>query len=150
MNDTTSESLIPYDTIVQDALLGAVRATLKSIVDGGGVIPGDHHFYITFDTRVEGAQIPAHLREKFTEEMTIVLQHRFTNLKVEEDHFSVGLAFGGTPSTVIVPYRSITAFVDPSADFVLRFVTEAPEVSVETLHHDDPEGNVVTVDFGRR
>ena len=84
MSDETPESLIPYDEIVQEALRDVVGRVLGQ-VERTGALPGDHHFYITFKTRMPGVSIPKHLTERFPDEMTIVLQHRFWDLKVEKD-----------------------------------------------------------------
>ena len=102
MSDETPESLIPYDEIVQDALRAVVGRVLGEVEQRGG-LPGEHHFYITFKTRAPGVSIPKHLLERFPDEMTIVIQHRFWDLKVEDDAFSVGLSFGGVPATLYVP-----------------------------------------------
>jgi hypothetical protein len=99
MSDETPESLIPYDEIVQDALRAVVGRVLREVEQTGG-LPGEHHFYITFKTRAAGVSIPKHLLERFPDEMTIVIQHRFWDLKVEEDAFSVGLSFGGVPRSM--------------------------------------------------
>src|SRR3546814_733913 len=121
-------------------------------------------FYITFKTQAPGVAIPGHLIAKYPDEMTIVLQNRFWDLTVEEDHFSVGLSFNQTPSILTIPYAAITAFVDPSVDFGLQFQVaddgEAPEPHDEA-DNDRPDvaapdvtaedgSNVVTVDFGKR
>lgn len=150
MSDKTSNSLIPYDTIVQDALLTVVGRTLQSVVDSGGQMPGDHHFYITFDTRFPGVEIPRHLSERFPAEMTIVLQHRFHGLETSETGFKVGLAFNSVPAMLSIPYAAITAFVDPSVDFVLRFSVDVEDEDASDNTDDRSEGNVVNVDFGRR
>ena len=101
MSDETPESLIPYDEIVQDALRAVVGRVLRQVEESGG-LPGEHHFYITFSTRMPGVSIPKHLSERFPEEMTIVIQNRFWDLNVEDDGFSVGLSFGGVPATLQV------------------------------------------------
>ena len=154
MNDRTPDSLIPYDAILQDALLTVVGRTLQSVVDAGGQMPGKHHFYITFDTRTPGVEIPDHLRQRFTEEMTIVLQHRFHDLETNETGFKVGLAFSNVPAMLSIPYASITAFVDPSVDFVLRFTADIADDTEEGQDDanvgDGEKGNVLTVDFGRQ
>ncbi|MEO6581248.1 MAG: ClpXP protease specificity-enhancing factor SspB, partial [Sphingomicrobium sp.] len=97
MSEEPPESLIPYDEIVQEALRDVVGRVLGE-VELTGVLPGGHHFYITFKTRLPGVSIPKHLVERFPDEMTIVIQHRFWDLKVEDEGFSVGLSFGGVPS----------------------------------------------------
>src|SRR6185369_3472797 len=102
MSEETPESLIPYDEIVQEALRDVVGRVLREVEQSGG-LPGGHHFYITFKTRMPGVSIPKHLVERFPDEMTIVIQHRFSDLKVEDQLFSVGLSFGGVPSTLVVP-----------------------------------------------
>src|SRR3982751_3644999 len=126
MSDETPESLIPYDEIVQDALRAVVGRVLGEVEQSGG-LPGEHHFYITFNTRMPGVSIPKHLMERFPDEMTIVIQHRFWDLKVEDDSFSVGLSFGGVPATLHVPFAAVTQFHDPAVEFALTFQADAPE-----------------------
>ncbi len=159
MEDAPNDSLIPYDEIVQEALRAVVGRVLGSVASDGA-LPGQHHFYITFKTGVAGVDIPKHLRERFPDEMTIVIQHRYWDLQVEEDHFSVGLSFNQLPSTLVVPYAAITAFVDPSVDFGLQFHVQDDGDGPEP--HDKAENdapiatpiedgsNVVAVDFGRK
>lgn len=159
MSDETPESLIPYDEIVQEALRDVVGRVLGEVEASGG-LPGDHHFYITFKTRMPGVAIPGHLSQKFPDEMTIVLQHRFWDLKVEQDCFSVGLSFGGVPSTLRVPFAAVTDFVDPAVDFSLKFQANAPDQEHEeheAAENDAPAAapaedgsNVVSVDFTRK
>ena len=159
MTDDTPESLIPYDEIVQEALRDVVGRVLHEVEKSGG-LPGGHHFYITFQTRMPGVVIPKHLSERFPDEMTIVIQHRFWDLKVEDNEFSVGLSFGGVPTTLAVPFAAVTEFVDPAVDFSLKFQANAPEPPEE---HDDADNdpraetaksddgsNVVNVDFTRK
>src|SRR3546814_12283528 len=112
MSDDVRDSLIPYDEIVQDALRAVVGRVLSQII-GYDSLPGEHHFYITFKTQAPGVDIPAHLIAKFPDEMTIVLQNRFWDLSVEEDHFLVGLSFNPHPSLLTIPTRSNTPFLDP-------------------------------------
>ena len=159
MDDETPESLIPYDEIVQEALRDVVGRVLRE-VEATGVLPGGHHFYITFRTRVPGVAIPKHLSERFPEEMTIVLQHRFWDLKVDDDAFSVGLSFGGVPSTLHVPFGAVTRFHDPEVEFSLTFQANSDEPlpdEEELPQNDPPEAvtpddgtNVVSVDFTRK
>ena len=162
MSDETPESLIPYDEIVQEALRDVVGRVLGE-VERTGALPGAHHFYITFKTRLPGVAIPKHLVERFPDEMTIVIQHRFWDLKVEEEAFSVGLSFGGVPSTLTVPFAAVTQFHDPAVEFSLTFHADAaPELHEEheVAENDVPQGeageaaddgsNVVSVDFTRK
>jgi uncharacterized protein len=158
MSDDAPESLIPYDDVVQEALRAVVGRVLGSIAATG--LPGEHHFYITFKTQAPGVSIPTHLHERFPDEMTIVLQHKYWDLKVEEEHFEVGLSFSQIPSHLVVPYSAITAFVDPAVDFALHFhVDDAdslPEPHEEAENDEDiaaakeDGSNVVSVDFGRK
>src|SRR5215216_1116056 len=141
MTDETPESLIPYDEIVQDALRAVVGRVLGE-VEQTGALPGDHHFYITFKTRAPGVSIPKHLLERFPDEMTIVIQHRFWDLKVEEDDFTVGLSFGGVPATLHVPFAAVTRFDDPAVEFSLAFhasADEAPSEEHVQAENDPPE-----------
>jgi uncharacterized protein len=163
MSDETPESLIPYDEIVQDALRAVVGRVLREVEQTGG-LPGEHHFYITFKTRMPGVSIPKHLMERFPDEMTIVLQHRFWDLKVGDEAFSVGLSFGGVAATLHVPFAAVTQFHDPAVEFALTFHASADEVpreEHEEAENDAPEGeekdevqedgsNVVSVDFTRK
>ncbi|MEQ1542429.1 MAG: hypothetical protein HOO94_02465 [Novosphingobium sp.] len=164
MSDETPDSLIPYDDIVQEALRAVVGRVLGQVESSGGTLPGDHHFYITFKTGAPGVSIPAHLKERFPDEMTIVLQNKFWDLKVDELGFTVGLSFNQMPSKLDVPFAAITAFVDPAVDFGLQFQSVAgpdePEPH-DQAENDSPAAgaadgvaddgsNVVTVDFGRK
>jgi hypothetical protein len=163
MADETPESLIPYDEIVQDALRAVVGRVLREVERSGG-LPGEHHFYITFSTRAPGVSIPKHLIERFPDQMTIVIQHRFWDLKVEEDAFSVGLSFGGVGSTLHVPFAAVTQFDDPAVEFRLTFQANAADELAElheTAENDAPDSeapaevvddgsNVVSVDFTRK
>ena len=159
MSEEPPESLIPYDEIVQEALRDVVGRVLGEVEQSGG-LPGDHHFYITFKTRMPGVEIPKHLFERFPDEMTIVIQHRFWDLKVEDDAFSVGLSFGGVASTLHVPFAAVTQFHDPAVEFSLTFQANAPHElheEHEAAENDAPQeapkddgSNVVSVDFTRK
>lgn len=116
-----SDDLIRYDVLVSDALRGVVRQVLTEIGSTG--LPGEHHFYITIDTRLPGVRISSALRQRFPEEMTVVLQHQFWDLKITEQTFEVGLSFSGVPERLLIPFSSITGFADPSVDFALKFET---------------------------
>lgn len=110
---------IDYEALQQDAMRGVVRAVLNQIVKTG--LPGEHHFYISFLTQAPGVILSKRLREKYPHEMTIVLQHRFWDLIISEDRFEVKLTFDGIPERLVVPYRSIKVFIDPSVRFGLQF-----------------------------
>ena len=113
---------IRYDLLTQDALRGVIRVVLTDAAVKG--LPGDHHFFITFDTRVDGVRLSARLKASYPEEMTIVLQHQFWDLVVREDDFDVGLAFNGIPERLHIPFRAVKAFVDPSVQFGLQFAVD--------------------------
>ena len=158
MNETTPDSLIPYDEIVQDALRGVVGRVLKRIEAEGG-LPGGHHFYIAFRTRAPGVVIPQHLLERYPEEMTIVIQHRYWDLEVGPEQFSIGLSFNQMPSMLTIPYDAVVGFVDPAVNFALQFPPKEGEAPPEPPPGDPqppaPDGtddgsNVVTLDRFRR
>jgi hypothetical protein len=117
--------LIRYDLLAQDALRGVVRKVLADVATRG--LPGEHHFFVSFDTRAEGVKISDRLRGKYPEELTIVLQHQFWDLVVNDDHFEVGVSFNGIPERLTVPFAAIKGFFDPSVQFGLQFelATEA-------------------------
>jgi hypothetical protein len=110
---------IRYDLLAQEALRGVVRTVLDDAAKHG--LPGDHHFFVAFDTRAPGVRLPPRLLAQFPEEMTIVLQHQFWDLTVNEDGFEVGMSFGGIPERLGIPFASIKSFVDPSVQFGLKF-----------------------------
>jgi uncharacterized protein len=160
MTGTVADSMIPYDEIVQEALRAVVGRVLGSVASTGG-LPGNHHFYITFKTQAPGVDIPRRLIERFPDEMTIVLQHRFWDLAVDDERFSVGLSFNSVPSTLTIPFAAITGFHDPAVNFELRFqANEGPDTPDPhgTAENDSPVeakpaddgSNVVSVDFKRK
>ncbi|QRM30871.1 SspB family protein [Microvirga sp. VF16] len=112
------KDLIRYDLLVQDALKGVVRKVLIDCKDG---LPGEHHFYISFQTDFPGVRLSNRLREKYPQEMTIVLQHQFWDLNVTEHTFEVGLSFSGIPERLLIPFDALTGFFDPSVQFGLKF-----------------------------
>ncbi len=159
MTGNVPDSLIPYDEIVQEALRAVVGRVLGSVAESGS-LPGGHHFYITFKTHAPGVDIPQRLIERFPDEMTIVLQHRFWDLRVDDEKFSVGLSFNQVPAMLHIPFAAITGFHDPAVNFELRF--QAHEDPNEPEPHDEAENdgpavkpaddgsNVVSVDFKRK
>ena len=111
--------LIRYDLLVQDALKGVVRRVLSNAMREG--IPGEHHFYLSFRTGDKGVRISPALREKYPDEMTIVLQHQFWDLSVTEHVIEVGLYFSNVPEKLVIPFDAISGFFDPSVQFGLKF-----------------------------
>jgi uncharacterized protein len=131
-----SKDLIRYDLLVQEALKGVVRKVLTEAGKDG--LPGDHHFYVSFRTDFPGAKLSARLREKYPQEMTIVLQHQFWDLIINEQTFEVGLSFSGVPEKLVVPFDAVTGFFDPSVQFGLKF-----EVQDEAANADAASGEPV-------
>ncbi|WP_144186356.1 SspB family protein [Elioraea rosea] len=117
------DSLLPYEGWIQESLRGVLRFALDRAAGEG--LPGDHHFYLTFRTDAPGVGMPDRLRAQYPNEMTIVLQHQFDDLRTTDDGFSVKLYFGGVPAQLSIPWAAITQFADPSVRFGLRF--DAPE-----------------------
>lgn len=128
-----SEDLIRYDILAQDALRGVVKTVLTEVARTG--LPGEHHFYITFNTQAPGVRISPRLVEKYPEDMTIVLQHQFWDLQANEQALEIGLSFDGIPEKLYIPYTSIITFIDPSVHFSLQF-----EVSDE-FEDEDEDGD---------
>jgi uncharacterized protein len=114
-----SKDLIRYDLLVQDALKGVVRKVLGDAAKEG--LAGEHHFYISFRTDFPGVRLSNRLREKYPQDMTIILQHQFWDLAVTEHGFEVGLSFSGVPERLSIPFDAVTGFFDPSVQFGLKF-----------------------------
>ena len=126
---TTGEQHINYEALAQDAFRGIVRTVLTQVAKSG--LPGEHHFYISFATKTPGVGLSSRLRERYPEEMTIVLQHRFRDLFVTPTQFEVKLTFDGIPETVVVPFAAVKVFFDPSVPYGLQF--EGAEAITETM-----------------
>jgi hypothetical protein len=156
------ESLLPYDLWTEEAMRKVVALALKHVADNG--FPGEHHFYISFRTDARGVVIPQRLLAQYPHEITIVLQHQFWDLKIDDTghEFSVGLSFGGVPATLIVPFRAVTGFADPHVQFNLRFSPPAelpandaeaeaePAESAESPPEASAEPQVVSLDAFRK
>ncbi len=137
----TSESLIPYDEIVQEALRAVIGRVLNQIRTGG--LPGAHHFYIAFKTAHPGVKIPAWLREKYPDEMTIVIQHRFWDLVISDIHFEIGLSFNQRAEHLSIPFAAVVGFVDPHVNFALQFQIQDQDAD------DHPESQLPRPDGGQ-
>ena len=126
---------IAYGRLMHHAMRGLIQRVLSDVARDG--LPGNHHFFITFDTTADGVEIADWLRDRYPEEMTIVIQHWYDGLEVDGDGFSIVLNFGDNPEPLRIPFDAIRTFVDPSVEFGLRFEsTEAPEDDPDT---DPPE-----------
>ncbi|WP_026147803.1 SspB family protein [Robiginitomaculum antarcticum] len=115
-----SQDLMKYDQMTQLALRGVVRDAIRRVIREDG-LPGAHHFYITFLTRYPGVDIDESLAGKYADEITIVLEHQYWDLKAHDETFEVTLKFAGVPKYLSVPYTAITRFHDPSVGFALQF-----------------------------
>jgi hypothetical protein len=112
---------IRYDILAQAALRGVVRTVLADAARKG--LPGEHHFKITFNTTAPGVRLSDRMRTRYPQEMTVVLQHQFWDLKVADEAFEVGLSFGGIAERLAVPFEAVTAFYDPAVQFGFQFET---------------------------
>jgi hypothetical protein len=120
---------IRYDLLTQQALRAVVRRVLADVAKVGA-LPGEHHFYVTFDTRAPGVRLSARMREQYPEEMTVVLQHQFWDLAVSDTQFEVALSFNGVSEKLQVPFEAIKGFFDPSVQFGLQFEPQAEAAKI--------------------
>jgi hypothetical protein len=132
---------IRYDILAQEALRGVMRTVLADAAKNG--LPGEHHFYISFDTRAEGVRLSERMLAEYPEEMTIVLQHQFWDLMVTEEGFEVGMSFGGIPERVAVPFTAVKGFLDPSVEFGLHFQEIADSAGQGENRPDKQQGGQV-------
>lgn len=144
--ETNRQDLIRYDLMVQDALRSVVRRVLTDAAKFG--LPGEHYFYVTFKTRQPGVKLSARMLQKYPEEMNIILQHQFWDLSVAEEHFEVGLSFGGVAEKLLVPFASICGFYDPSVEFGLKFEVQGDAANDSDVATQVP-GNTATQDSAR-
>lgn len=134
---------IRYDILAQDALRGVIRKVLTEVA-AAGRLPGDHHFFITFLTGAPGVRISQQLKSKYPEQMTIVIQHQFWDLKISESQFEIGLSFSDVPEKLVVPFNAVRGFYDPSVNFELEFdVPVADEEASEAEITAYPAGEAV-------
>lgn len=155
------QDLMHYDAMAQEALRGVIRTALRRAAEPAG-LPGDHHFYITFKTQAPGVEGPGDLLAKYPDEMTIVLQHQYWDLDVDEAGFGVTLKFGGQPKRIELPYAAVTRFYDPSVQFLLQFeaaeelrdelpeLTDEPALEAQKPEAGDDEPKVVSLDQFRK
>ena len=150
---TTSQ--LPYDRWLEEALRSVIRRALTYTAEHG--LPDAHHFYVTFTTTADGVELAPELRAKYPEEMTIVLQHQFWDLAVEDENFSVTLKFHGRPSRIVIPFAAISAFGDPSVNFGLQLKTLSADLpdDAKVAHKGEPadkpaSGQVIALDTFRK
>lgn len=153
-----TDDYLNYPLLIDTAMRGMVRDVMKRVQADG--LPGEHHFYISYDTQHAGVKMSDQLRAKYPKNITIVLQHQFWDFKVEEGQFHVTLSFGGAPEKLTVPYAALTAFADPSIKFGLQFQSAAsgdmamPEVAavpeITTEAGDDGAAEIISLDAFRK
>jgi hypothetical protein len=152
---------INYGQLMHKALRGLIAEVLTQVARDG--LPGEHHFFITFDTSHPGVDMSASLRERYSGEMTVVLQEWFEDLAVMKDRFSVTLSFGSVPHPIVIPFAAIKTFVDPSVNFGLKFdaqeqggengkdaPTEPPAAKDTAVPKLAGDGEVVSLDKFRK
>jgi hypothetical protein len=158
MTDEPSET-IAYGRLMHRAMRSLIQSVLEGVAETG--LPGEHHFFITFDTRHPDVDIAPWLHDRYPGEMTIVIQHWFDDLRVDDDGFWVTLNFGDNPEPLRIPFDSILTFVDPSVEFGLRFETQVEEdpddeppgddaAEDETGHEPHHDAEVVRLDTFRK
>lgn len=130
-----TDSDFDYNALVEQALMDVVRKSLRHAADNG--LSGQQHFYVTFKTHHPGVSIPDHLRERYKDEMTIVVQHQYWDLTVDEEKFSIGLSFNHQRETLVIPLGAITAFADPSVQFGLQFNVSPEDLEVDAVLEED-------------
>jgi hypothetical protein len=151
-----TDDYLNYPSLIDNAMRGMVRDVMRRVQADG--LPGEHHFYISYDTQHAGVKMSDQLRAKYPKNITIVMQHQFWDFKVEEAQFHVTLSFGGAPEKLTVPFAALTAFADPSIKFGLQFqqtvaTDEAalPEITgVETTEGDDGAAEIISLDAFRK
>ena len=131
----TVSQKIDYGNLMHEAMRGLIQKVLTRVAKNG--LPGKHHFFITFDTMHPDVELADWLSDRYPGEMTVVLEHWFENLTVNDDGFAVTLSFGDNPEPIYVPYDAIRTFVDPSVEFGLRFETQDDDFDDDDLDDDD-------------
>ena len=150
---------IDYGNLMHNAMRSLIQDVLTEVKKNG--LPGEHHFFITFDTNHAGVEMASWLKDRYPTEITVVMQHWYDDLEVKDVGFSVTLNFGDTPEHLVIPYEAILTFVDPSVEFGLRFETneededtdeQKPTVSKESNKDDTKKetGQVVSLDNFRK
>ena len=158
-----TEEFIDYGRLIDESMRDIVRKTLKLIEEKG--LKGEHHFFITFQTRHDGVMISDKLVEKYPDEMTIILQHQFWDLEVDQERFNVVLSFDNVKESLSIPFDALTSFADPSVKFGLQFRRAAISANVNQTEEQEKKGkkrgkkaagskagesNVVTLDNFRK
>jgi hypothetical protein len=133
----TGDKQIDYETLAQEAMRGIVRSALRRVAELG-YLPGQHHFYIAFDTRAPGVVVSKRLKQRYPEEMTIVLQHQFRDLTITDDWFEVTLSFDNLPERLSIPLRAVRVFFDPSVPYGVQF--DGSDLVRDVVEETEPRG----------
>jgi uncharacterized protein len=149
---------IDYGNLMHRAMRGLIQSVLSDVADHG--LPGNHHFFITFDTNHPDVALADWLRARYPEEMTIVIQNWYENLNVTDEGFTITLNFGNSPEPMVIPFDAVRTFVDPSVEFGLRFETHEDDETEDDEGDDDtaeddsdsprPAAEVVSLDKFRK
>ena len=153
-----TQDFLNYPMMIDSAMRTVVREIMKRVQTDG--LPGEHHFYISFNTQFPGVKMSDQLRAKYPKEITIVMQHQFWDFKIDEQQFQVTLSFGGAPEKLVVPFAALTAFADPSIKFGLQFqniafepnfaAEDITEESEEDATADDAASKIISLDAFRK
>lgn len=146
MSDQPTD-LMDYASLMQNALRGVIRQALARAASPQG-LPGGHHFFVTFLTQAPGVSIPDDLKARYPQDITIVLQHQFRELRVTDTFFRVTLTFGGFPKILTVPYAAVTRFHDPFAQFMLEFEPGEGEMVIEMAEDEEAHIDDIAADIG--
>jgi hypothetical protein len=150
---------IDYGILMHRAMRGLIQTVLADVAKNG--LPGAHHFFITFDTTYPGVELADWLRERYPEEMTVVIQSWFENLTVDDEGFGITLNFGNNPEPMLIPFDAVRTFVDPSVEFGLRFESQSSDedeaedddIDIEVEVNEEPvrrDAEVVSLDKFRK
>jgi len=145
MPDEPTEDLIRYDILTQDAMRGVVKKIITETAKAG--LPGEHHFFVSFLTNYPNVRLSARMRERYPDEMTIVIQHQYWDLKAHENSFEIGLSFDDIPENLSIPFAAIKGFFDPSVQFGLQFdVDDEPEDHAETSQEQSEAHDAIVLE----
>ncbi|MCL1627389.1 MULTISPECIES: SspB family protein [Roseinatronobacter] len=139
---------IDYGNLMHDAMRGLIRSVMERVAQDG--LPGEHHFFITVDTGHPDMQMADWLRDRYPEEITLVVQHWFENLVVDPNGFAITLNFGNAPEPLYIPFDSISTFVDPSVEFGLRFELQQDDEDDDAEFGDDDDGEAPMLEDAER
>ncbi len=134
---------IDYGNLMHDAMRGLIQRVLNGVAKDG--LPGEHHFFVTFDTMHPDVELADWLSDRYATEMTIVIQNWFDKINVTDEGFAITLNFGDNPESMYIPYDAIKTFVDPSVEFGLRFETQEPDETAEANAKDETEAEMIDV-----